>query len=97
MSEIMKGWVTLPTNHSWSDDTIYLYKSKDGKKELSIERDIKNFVSNALNKLGFDNKTTDNDFERGENTHFIADNIMIQIFSSDVREPLETIQKKEKN
>lgn len=93
MEQIIKGWVTV--SDDWLDeDEIFLVKNdtKTATYDNDDGRQLRILIANALNKLGFTDLGTEDEYEDGVSGKYIAENISIQLFASDKRMKLDQIR-----
>lgn len=93
VKQIIKGWVVI--NEHWLDeDELFLVKknSKTVDYDTDDGRQLRVLVSNALDKLGFSDLHTEDEFENGISGKYIADNISMELYASDKRIKLDQIR-----
>lgn len=86
--EILKGWVITR-----DQGEVSLVKNED-KEYDDYNRELGYLIANALEKLGYTNEVSDEDHENGITKKFIAKNVQMQLFASDIREKLDDIKEK---
>lgn len=93
MKQILKGWVSI--SEDWLDTgEIFLIKrdSKTVDYDKDDGRQLRVLVSNALEKLGFSNLSTEEEYEGGISEKYIVDNISMELFAADKRMKLDQIR-----
>lgn len=94
MEQVIKGWVVVSSDYDMDEDEIFLVKndSKTVTYENDDGRQLRVLISNALEKLGFSDLGTDEEYEDGISAKYIANNISMELFASDKRMKLDQIR-----
>lgn len=96
MEQVIKGWV-VKNNDFWLDEgELFLLKRDDKKIEYDEDngRQLRLLMSNALEKLGVVDSSTDDEYEAGISGRYQVDNVQLQLFVSDKRAKLDDIREK---
>lgn len=94
MEQIIKGWVVASSDYWLDEDEIFLVKndSKTVSYDNDDGRQLRLLISNALEKLGYSDLGTEDEYEDGISGKYVAENVSMQLFASDKRMKLDQIR-----
>lgn len=94
MEQIIKGWVVVSNEYFMDEDEVFLVKNNT--KTITYENDdgrqLRVLIGSALEKLGFTDIGTEEEYEDGISAKYIANNISMELFASDKRMKLDEIR-----
>lgn len=94
MEQIIKGWVVVSNEYFMDEDEVFLVKNNT--KTITYENDdgrqLRVLIGSALEKLGFTDIGTEEEYEDGVSGKYVAENISMQLFASDKRMKLDEIR-----
>lgn len=88
--QIIKGWVVA--GEYKSDGEISVVKNED--KEYDYRRELGSLIAGALDRLGYLDIASEEDYEAGITKKVTAKDVQMQLFASDTREKLDVIKEK---
>lgn len=93
MEQILKGWIIVNDDYWQDEDEIYLVKND--RKEVTdndVDRQLRLLITNALEKLGSEDLSTEDDYESGVSGKYEVENIKLQLFAATERMKLDQIK-----